>query len=158
MKYLNYKAASHSKSKDLRKSDKRMEKYLDDQRFSSSDCQLLFQLRSRMLSVKTNFPSMWKNDVSCRLCNDSVMKQSQEHLMSCTAIKNVVDVPANMKYRDIFGHVDKQLEVVKTFRKIVRQMEIQLNCEQLNFSLLSILDGLDLALMAPPGSRKFYQY
>ena len=114
--YLNDKAASHSKSKDLMKSARVMEKYLGDQRFSSSDYQLLFQLRTRMLSVKDNFPSLWNNNVSCRTCNDAVEIESQEHLLHCKEIMKYVNIPMNMKYRDIF-------------RKIIRHREILLNCD-----------------------------
>ena len=58
IQYLNDKAAKHSKSVNLMKSEIKREKYLDDARFSLSDSQLLFKMRTKMLPVKTNFPAM----------------------------------------------------------------------------------------------------
>ena len=128
MEYLNGKAAKHSKSIDLMKTDRMKEKYIVDPRLSLSDCQLLFKLRTRMTPVKTNFPSMWNRDVACRLCNGVVEIESQEHLLKCSRIKQYVQVPEGIKYSDIFGPVDKQLEIVKIFNKVLRQQEIMLNC------------------------------
>ena len=79
--------------------------------------------------MKINFPSLWKNDVSCKTCNDVVAIECQEYLLHCKEIMKYVDVPVNIKYRDIFGHVDKQLELVNIFRKIIRQRDVLLNCE-----------------------------
>ena len=42
--------------------------------------------------------------------------------------KKHVEIPTNMKYSDVFSHVDKQFEIVKIFKKIERQREILLNC------------------------------
>ena len=128
LNYLNKKAEKHSKSKDIIKSDLLREMYIEDKRFSQSDVQLLFQLRTRMVSVKKNFSSLWQPDeMLCRTCdNDEVEKQ--EHLLVCAGIKKFVYVPEDLKYTDIFSHVDKQLAIVKTFRNILRQREILLNC------------------------------
>ena len=79
IQYLNDKAANHSKSVNLMKSEVIRSKYLDDTRFSLSDSQLLFKMRTKMLPVKTNFPAMWNNDVSCRTCHSCVQIESQEH-------------------------------------------------------------------------------
>ena len=130
MKYLNGKAAGHSKSEDLMKTDVVREKYLDDPRFSVSDIQLLFKLRTKMLPVKTNFPTMWKKDVACRLCKSCVQVESQEHLLLCPELRKYVDVEDGVKYRDIFDHSDKQFKTVKIYRKLVRQQEILLNCDE----------------------------
>ena len=79
IKYLNGKAAGHSKSEDLMKTDVVRQKHLDDPRFSVSDIQLLFKIRTRMLPVKTNFPALWKKHVACRMCKSCVQVESQEH-------------------------------------------------------------------------------
>ena len=60
---ISMKAAKHSKSQDIMKSEMMKERYQDDKRF---------QLRTRMNPVKSNFSSILKDDVSCRLCKDTV--------------------------------------------------------------------------------------
>ena len=39
----------------------------------------------------------------------------------------MLNIPENVIYGDIFGHVDKQIEAVKVFKKILREREILLN-------------------------------
>ena len=129
-KYLSIKAAKHSKSENIMKSEKVKEKYLDDKRFTLSETHLLFQLRTRMISVKMNFPSILKDDVACRLCKDSVKIESKAHLLDCTEILKHVDVPNNIKHEDIFKDTDKQLAATKVFKKIIRQREILMNCSE----------------------------
>ena len=133
-KYLSMKAAKHSKSQDINKSEKMKEKYLDDKRFTLSEAQLLFQLRTRMISVKMNFSSIWKDDVSCRLCKDTVMIESQAHLLTCNEILKHVDVPNNIKHEDLFKNTDKQLAAMKVFKKIIRQREILMNCSESDYN------------------------
>ena len=130
IQYLNDKAASHSKSEELMKSDLVREEYLNDPRFTTSDIQLLFQMKTKMLPVKTSFPSMWNNDVSCRTCQSSVQVESQQHLLFCSGLLKWVDVPHGVKYTDIFDHPDKQLRIVKLYRDLLRQQEILLNCTE----------------------------
>ena len=66
---LNTTADGHSKSRILIKSKLEREKYFDDQRFSRSDVELLFKLRTRMVDVKNNFSNKYGTDIACRLCN-----------------------------------------------------------------------------------------
>ena len=83
-----------------------------------------------MMDVKKKIPAMWKNNLTCRTCKDDKALESQEHLMSCPEITKHVDIPTNLKYTDIFRRVDKQLEVVKVYKEIVRQREFLLNCSE----------------------------
>ena len=78
LKYMNKIAAGHSKSKTLVKAMVDIEKYLDDQRFSRSDAELLFCLRTRMLDFKMNFSSKYGDDISCRICH--VQVECQNHI------------------------------------------------------------------------------
>ena len=52
--FLNNLANPHSKSENLVKSELKCSIYLKDKRFSASEAQLLFKLRTRMFSVKDN--------------------------------------------------------------------------------------------------------
>ena len=70
---------------------------------------------------------MWNKDVSCRTCNLTVEIESQEHLLRCSGIRQTIDINDGTKYSDIFSHPDKQLNIVRCYRKILRQQEIMLN-------------------------------
>ena len=101
------------------KSELVRERYIEDRRFSQAEVQLLFQLRTRMVPVKKNFPSMWQPDImTCRTCVENEI-ESQEHLLYCVGIKKFVDIPDELKYNDLFGHVDKQLAIVKAYKNIL---------------------------------------
>lgn len=122
---LNTTADGHSKSRILIKSKLEREKYFDDQRFSRSDVELLFKLRTRMVDVKNNFSNKYGTDIACKLCK--VQVECQEHLLKCEVLKTKVDVPSHVVYEDIFNHVDKQLEAVKILKQLLREREIILN-------------------------------
>ena len=125
--YLNTIADSHSKSKILVKPNLDREKYFDDSRFSRSEVELLFALRTRMVDLKRNFSNKYGSDLACRLCK--VQVECQEHILKCEVLKEKVDISVNIVYEDIFNNVDKQLKVVKVFKNLLREREILLNTE-----------------------------
>ena len=125
--HLNTVADGHSKSKNLVKPKMVREPYFDDSRFSRSDIELLFSLRTRMLDLKGNFSNKYGLDIACRVCK--VQIECQEHILKCEVLKKNVDVPSQVVYEDIFRNVDKQLEVVKAFRILLREREIFMNTE-----------------------------
>ena len=122
---LNKTADSHSKSRILIKSKLERENYFDDQRFSRSDVELLFKLRTRMVDLKSNFSNKYGTDIACRLCQ--VQVECQEHILKCEALKAKVEIAPHVVYEDIFKNVDKQLEAVQVFKKLLREREIILN-------------------------------
>ena len=125
--YLNNIASGHSKTKKMVKTNLDREKYLEDPRFTRSDVELLFCLRTRMVEVKGNFPNKYGDDIGCKLCK--VQVETQEHLLNCEEIKKDVDIPLNVAYEDIFRNSDKQLEIVKAYKSILRQREIILSSD-----------------------------
>ena len=64
-------------------SDFNFKEYLSTDKLSTSEKQLLFKLRTRKIPVKGNLSLMYKDDLSCRLCNTN-QTESQEHLLSCS--------------------------------------------------------------------------
>ena len=77
LKYLNNIAESHSKSIKLKKKKLKCMDYLKDHRFSTAEAQLLFQLRTRMFPVKTNFRTKHKSSLCCEFCRIGI--SDQEH-------------------------------------------------------------------------------
>ena len=101
--------------------------YLKDKRFSKSEVQLLFQLRTRMFPVKMNFRGQHKSNLSCKLCR--VDNSDQEHQLVCPVIKKFLPelIQTDVQYQDLFGDADHQLKFVKLYRKISNKREILLD-------------------------------
>ena len=115
--------SENSKCKSLAKKHLRAEEYLLDKRFSRSECELLFSLRTQMVpEIKKNFSSFYGENLLCELC--SVQVCSQQHLLSCVKLTSEVDVPNDVEYSDIFATVDKQLRIVRIFKQLLRTREI----------------------------------
>ena len=114
MDHLNTIALSHSKSEDLIKPRLVRENYFEDQRFSKSEVELLYALRTRMVNgIKSNFSSQNNTTIACDLCQVAV--DCQEHLLSCVILKQYVDIPKEINYSDLFRSTDKQLKNVNHF-------------------------------------------
>ena len=93
--------------------------------FSRSDVELLFSLRTRMLDVRKNFPSKYNNQIGCRLC--LVQVEDQTHIMKCEKLVARVNIPLNVDYEDIFNSVEKQKQILKVYKELLRVREILLN-------------------------------
>ena len=75
-----------------------------------------------MINVKKNFSSIYKDDIGCRLCKVHV--ECQEHLLKCHELKKHVEIPEDVKYEDIFKDTEKQLRMVKVYKKLLRKREV----------------------------------
>ena len=132
LKYLNTLAVDHSKSKNLVKEEMKCSKYLNDERFSVSEVRLLFELRTRMFPVKTNFRHKYSADLNCEYCK--IQLCDQKHQLSCSVMKKFVPelTYTSVKYNDLFGSADKQLIFIKLYSKVARQREVLLESLQLH--------------------------
>ena len=95
-------------------------KYLSDERFSKNDAQLLFTLRSRMLPVKSNFKKLHNNNLQCQTCDKSLI-EDENHILICEKLKNEESV--KIKFEDVFGPVDNQLNATKVFKNLLRKRD-----------------------------------
>ena len=119
--------SENSKCRYLVKSKFSRGKYFEDKRFSRSEVELLFSLRTMMVSgIKKKISSQYQDNLFCDLCSAHV--DCQEHLLSCATLRSHVDIPNDVQYSDIFGNTDKQLRIVKIFKKLLRAREI-LQCD-----------------------------
>ena len=101
-------------------------------RLSTSEKQLLFKLRTHMIQVKCNYPSMFKDDLLCRLC-DSNSDESQEHIFSCPSLATLSNMD-NVKYMDIFNeNLDKQITAVKHWNILLKNRTIKMEEKKLLF-------------------------
>ena len=123
---LKERASQHSKSAGILSciGSRKMKKqdYLCGNNFTKEDIKLLFQLRCRMVEVKSNFRSFHGGDLSCRTC-DTGLVEDEDHLLKCKNLQ-IDDQPQNVKYSDVFGSIEHQRRAVRLFKAILRKREI----------------------------------
>ena len=94
-------------------------------KFTTSEKQMLFKLRTRMTNVKTNFKSMYQN-LNCNLCTDNEI-QSDNHLLQCsTLIEKCFQLSNDIssEYEDIFScDVAEQLRITKLYSAVFSTKE-----------------------------------
>ena len=120
---LNKLKMKHEKSDYLNSSSFKTAQYLVDEKFSKSEAQLLFKLRSKTLNVKMNFSQMYSDNL-CRVCK--LFPESQSHLLQCPDILPKLKLLSNsekIEEKYIYGDIDKQLKVVKIYMKVLEIRE-----------------------------------
>ena len=118
IQYLQRLKRKHSKSEHLDVTDLAMSEYLIDDRFTKSERELLFKLRSRTVLVKDNFKNAYlNNDMLCELCN--LFTCTQSHPLQCPRINSriIVDKQLNISDKFIYGTVDEQLLYVRIYKQ-----------------------------------------
>ena len=128
--YLIQKKEKLSKLKNM-SPNYQLKEYLTTNRLSTSEKQLLFKLRTHMIPVKCNFSSMYKDDLSCRLC-DFNTDESQEHVLICPTLATHSNVDS-VKYMDIYDdqNLEKQVNAVKYWSTLMKTRTIKLNEKKL---------------------------
>ena len=124
-KYLKEKARSHSKSFGIleeveRNNIMRRPTYLKANILGKSDCQLLFELRSRMLDVKTNFSNLYDNDTRCRTCTQDGAVEDEDHLLHCDALRSE-NMDQEVKFDFVYADLDKQMRALKVYKAVIRK-------------------------------------
>ena len=68
-----------------------MAQYLEpiNLRMKLSDAQLLFQLGTKMVQLKANYSSKYREDLNCIICEKEgrFQKDTQKHIMKCPIIR-----------------------------------------------------------------------
>ena len=116
--YLNKLKSKHNKMKNIESKNLKCSSYLTNSKFTKSETQMLFKVRTRMFNVKENFENMYQNDMLCDLCRMS--NCTQAHLLQCEVIKSFVpEIEENeIKYKYIFGNDKEMKKVVQVLEKI----------------------------------------
>ena len=101
---------TNSKSHNLDVTDINIPPYLIDERFSKSERELLFRLRSQTIQVKEIFSNAYfNNDMLCDLCK--LFPCTQSHILQCPELTPMfmVDTKLNISDAWIYGTVGQQL-------------------------------------------------
>ena len=120
-RYLIQQKLKHSKSQHLTYS-KEMKPYLENESMKIVDKKLMFRLRNRLIDVKANYRTKFKEDMKCRLCKAD--EESQPHLFSCIEIlsdKTVKDAIEGYTYNNIFSNnLKMQEQMISIWHKILK--------------------------------------
>jgi hypothetical protein len=97
--------------------------YLTDNRFSRSERDLLFKLRSRTVQVNNNFQNGNLENMMCDLCN--LFTCTHEHVLSCPVltVKCTIVNTKSINHSFIYGSVDQQLTYMKIYSQFWEQKE-----------------------------------
>ena len=124
---LNNIAENHSKSEQIVDYDFKRKAYFTDRRFSKTDVQLLFTLRTKMLDCKTNFQNQYAEDLSCRFCKDNGNIEDEDHILRCTVLNNE---KYDVKFSDVYGNIDQQYKAVQVYKTVMRRRKVYLEIIQ----------------------------
>ena len=103
LKYLNEEKSKHSKVLHISHKMMQMQDYLAPNEITNEEAKLIFQIRCRMLEVRTNYSGSY-GDLRCPLCNLS--EDSQQHLLECDKLAEDEEGEVATKkpeYNDIFS-------------------------------------------------------
>ena len=121
---LMKQAENHSKSKNVKYSELKMQNYLKPSRIKISQIEIetIFKLRSRMTDVKLNFRSKYEN-LECRACFRE--DESQKHIYECIeVIKNNQNKTKMIQFENIFGENTRyQVEIAKIFLENLNKLK-----------------------------------
>ena len=119
---------THSKVKDMKYAEYKMQNYLKNSEMNYEEATLLFALRSQTVKdIKLNTKTFSQNDKMCPLCLK--FEDTQKHCIECPKLKSVRDqFKDDIKYDHIFSNCElEQKAVASLFFSILetRQRLIQ---------------------------------
>ena len=115
LNYIDSLKEKHSKTQKFDSTKLSVAAYLTDNRFSKTERELLFKLRSSTLQVKKNFRIGNIDNNLCEICR--LFPCSQEHVLSCPVLTQRCTIvnTATVQHDYIDGNVDKQLLYIKVY-------------------------------------------
>ena len=106
----------HTKLDEIEYNELKIQKYLISDEFNNKERNLLYSLRSRCHSSKTNFRKMNKHNLQCTFGCTSI--EDQRHIfLICNEIRSQINV-RNTQYENIFCDIDQQKEAIEIFLQI----------------------------------------
>jgi hypothetical protein len=121
--------ANHSKTKNLKHPELKMQDYLmpniNGLKLRQEECQLIFKLRSKVTKVKVNMKNNFES-YECEACEHE--EESQDHVLECKEISRMEEKDEEMEnlpaYEKIMnGNVKEKLCIAKVFSKRFKIIE-----------------------------------
>ena len=111
---------NRSKSKQL--SSYNLQNYLQTDLLTTRQKKLLFSLRTRSVDVKTNYKSMYKFNIRCRLCQKD--EDSEKHYLKCEIVLRNIEPSIDLttaSYDNIFSsNIEDQVNITKIYDQIFK--------------------------------------
>ena len=99
LEYLNNQKSKHSKVLHIMHDKMTMQDYLCPNEINQEEAKFIFQLRTRMVDVKTNYGGRHTDDL-CPLCKDE--EDTQQHLLVCPHLDGAEVALRAPDYEDLF--------------------------------------------------------
>ena len=116
-KYFQSVKETHSKLNDITYKKFQLQPYLSSQKLNNLNKELLYKLRSKCHESKMNFRKLHRNNLNCVF--GCLSNEDQVHsFVNCLPIVSKISKNSTGHYRDIFGTLDKQICIMKTFENI----------------------------------------
>ena len=91
---------------------------------------MLFNLRTFSYDVKSNFKSLHKDDIVCRLCKDPDSFEDEIHTFeSCKILidDNVKD--QSVKFEHVFADINLQVNAIQYLMKLINKQKLMLELQ-----------------------------
>ena len=98
------------------------QKYLLTNKLTNKQISLLFNLRCQSeRTFKNNFHRQYIGNLSCLMCNTEI--DSQEHIIKCKELKKHMDTNHTIRYDQLYGSLEEQIEVTKLYSSLLEVRE-----------------------------------
>ena len=95
-----------------------MQPYLKSQILTTVEKQHLFSLRNRSYNLKSNYKTLYDNDMSCRICLGENSTEDEVHTFE-QCYELIEHNVSEIKFIQIFGSLEEQIHAIKYFTKII---------------------------------------
>ena len=121
---MNKVKSKHSKSSHVRLTKLQSAEYLKSKYLNKKEVQTLFKLKYRMINVKQNFKSKYKENIWCKIC--FLFPETQQHLTVCPVLKkrlnHLIDF-SKLDYQMIFQNISRQDIFAKNYHLLLKARE-----------------------------------
>ena len=148
--YLEDIKSGHSKVRENKYlSFQKPQQYLTSKMFSNKQCALMFAIKSKTVrGIKENFRNMYSDNTLCPICERSI--DSQNHLIQCKVLQDIIPLPNEVHFRDIEGSIDQQKAFIEVYEKYLALRDELLEESETPSSLPGLYTG---PLLPKAGSK-----
>ena len=111
--YLIQIQNTQSKIRDVVYTELSLQPYLQSHDISNDMASFIFQSRSRMLDVRTNYRGSYPNGQHfCQACLNKNEPETQQHILKCEALEYGEINSEELKYEELYGQDVFQLQKI----------------------------------------------
>ena len=80
--------------------------------------------------MKTNFKNKYGENLECRACSVAMSLENENHLAKFCPKFTQERGPVDIKYEDVFGDLEEQVNFVKHFKPIARKFQLLIGLDK----------------------------